>query len=102
MGFTPNWKRWTILFFGFLENLVFSGTILGWSALNYMLKQEGVFESVCQEEGANLSPGTGCPSQDRLLNLAYTLGTFFNGFTAFIWGFLLERWGLRIVRLIIK
>lgn len=44
----------------------------------------------------------GCPSQDRLLNLAYTLGTFFNGFTAFIWGFLLDRWGLRIVRLIIK
>jgi len=43
-----------------------------------------------------------CPAQDRMLNLAYTLGTFFNGFTAFVWGFLLDRWGLRTVRLIIN
>jgi MFS family permease len=37
-----------------------------------------------------------------MLNLAYTVGTFFNGFTAFIWGFLLDKWGLRVVRLLIK
>ena len=44
----------------------------------------------------------GCKAQDQILNLAYTLGAFINGFTAFIWGFLLDRWGLRKVRLIIK
>lgn len=44
----------------------------------------------------------GCQAQDRMLNLAYTMGTFFNGFTAFVWGFLLDKWGLRTVRLLIK
>ncbi|KAI1289929.1 Solute carrier family 43 member 3 [Halotydeus destructor] len=163
---TPTWKRWFILFCGLLENLVFSGSILGWSALNYMLKQEGIFADQCVKpptpggvssalpplvlrNGRYESPAieykhtrlahynytlsvsrdrygqaiplsaafdnepiliaqndhakvTGCAAQDRLLNLAYTMGSFFNGFTAFIWGFLLDRWGLRAVRLVIK
>lgn len=43
------WKRWLILFVGLWENLIFSGSILGWSALNYMLKQEGIFVDLCQE-----------------------------------------------------
>ena len=45
--YPPTWKRWLILAFGLLENLVFSGSILGWSALNYMLKAEGIFSDVC-------------------------------------------------------
>ena len=233
------WKRWLILFVGLWENLIFSGSILGWSALNHMLKQEGIFADLCTDhndpltaplpfrnytidaaegddrrssgssssmlgrsldqypllnsyinysvlpsvgpgsdlevEAANVSksmlllslpsatttslsllqqsstlPPTnsgsssnlslqlptirhskvsdaacaqlstlmpwrsasakvkvhaahaGCQAQDRMLNLAYTMGTFFNGFTAFVWGFLLDKWGLRSVRLLIK
>ena len=48
------WQRWAILFIGLLENLVFSGSILGWSALNYMLKQEGIFSSLCHHDSSNL------------------------------------------------
>lgn len=44
------WKRWFILFVGLWENLIFSGSILGWSALNYMLKQEGIFVDLCHED----------------------------------------------------
>lgn len=44
------WKRWLILFVGLWENLIFSGSILGWSALNHMLKQEGIFVDLCHEE----------------------------------------------------
>ena len=44
------WKRWFILFVGLWENLIFSGSILGWSALNYMLKQEGIFVDLCHDE----------------------------------------------------
>lgn len=43
------WKRWFILFVGLWENLIFSGSILGWSALNFMLKQEGIFVHLCDE-----------------------------------------------------
>ena len=46
----PSWKKWTILICGLLENLVFSGSILGWSALNYMLKQEGIFSDLCHDD----------------------------------------------------
>lgn len=47
------WKRWFILFVGLWENLIFSGSILGWSALNYMLKQEGIFIDLCQDESSS-------------------------------------------------
>lgn len=47
--YPPTWKRWLILAFGLLENLVFSGSILGWSALNYMLKAEGIFSDLCTD-----------------------------------------------------
>ena len=43
-----------------------------------------------------------CTAQENILNLAYTIGIFSMGFTSFIWGFLLETWGLRIVRILLK
>lgn len=46
---TPIWKKNFILIFGLFENLIFSGTILGWSALNYMLKSEGVYRDICED-----------------------------------------------------
>ena len=49
------WQRWGILFVGLFENLIFSGSILGWSALNYMLKQEGIFSSLCHHDTSILS-----------------------------------------------
>ncbi|XP_074598968.1 equilibrative nucleobase transporter 1-like isoform X2 [Brevipalpus obovatus] len=165
----PTWKKRLILIVGLFENLIFTGSILGWSALNYMLKEEGIFSDYCNDNVPHLlvphlpaidnsangsyvdyliktghNPESShviyeidkvstlplikepfktnftssapsfikstdnhskiriCHSQERLLNLAYTMGTFFNGFTAFVWGFLLDRWGLRNVRLLIN
>jgi len=46
---TPTWKKNLILIVGLLENLIFSGTILGWSALNYMLKSEGIYQDICDD-----------------------------------------------------
>ena len=50
------WKRWFILFVGLWENLIFSGSILGWSALNFMLKQEGIFQDLCLEDVTSSTP----------------------------------------------
>lgn len=50
------WKRWFVLVIGLLENLIFSGSILGWSALNYMLKQEGIFADLCTYESISPPP----------------------------------------------
>ena len=46
---TPVWKKRLILIFGLFEALIFSGTILGWSSLNYMLKSEGVYQYICDD-----------------------------------------------------
>ncbi|XP_022235238.1 large neutral amino acids transporter small subunit 4-like, partial [Limulus polyphemus] len=137
------WKKIVLLFCGLFETLVFSGNVLGWTALSYMLKKEGVYLEVClsddvsldnkiemtsnsqavdqmiskdlyfnQTQGqegsiANLTHPkatnetvTGCVAQDRMLNLAYTIGSFCIGSSAVISGFLLETWGLRNTRLV--
>ncbi|XP_054719767.1 equilibrative nucleobase transporter 1-like [Uloborus diversus] len=118
--------RHFLLWYGLLETFVFTGNIFGWTALHYMLRKEGIYEQVCEEESlsvntsgwnatfwdTNLSSPVNksiatptyrtCEEQDRILNLAYTIGSFCMGSTSFIWGFLLDKWGLRIVRIIIN
>lgn len=47
---------------GLLENIFFSGAIFGWSALFYILKQEGVYGHLCDQslvsEVTNLNPNS--------------------------------------------
>ncbi|UYV79422.1 hypothetical protein LAZ67_17002544 [Cordylochernes scorpioides] len=47
-------------------------------------------------------PVSSCLEQDKTLNLAYTIGAFCLGFSAFAWGFFLDSMGLRITRLLLK
>lgn len=42
-------KKYFLLFWGLLETWVFSGSILGWSALHYMLKRQGVYGHLCHQ-----------------------------------------------------
>ncbi|XP_042901069.1 equilibrative nucleobase transporter 1 [Parasteatoda tepidariorum] len=124
-------KKYFLLFWGLLETWVFSGTILGWSALHYMLKKEGVYGHLCTtievpaenstlfdvselvdaiyefpdvvpSVQVTLAHAVGCNAQDKILNLGYTIGIFCVGFSAFIWGFLIDRLGLRIIRLLLN
>ncbi|GIX66489.1 uncharacterized protein CEXT_18181 [Caerostris extrusa] len=55
-----------------------------------------------QNVGDRLAHEVGCVAQDKVLNLAYTIGIFCVGFSAFIWGFLIDRLGLRIIRLLLN
>lgn len=50
----PTWKKRLILIIGLFENLIFTGSILGWSALNYMLKEEGIFSDYCHDNVPHL------------------------------------------------
>ena len=43
----PEWKKILILVVGLLEILIFSGTILGWTSLKLMLKNEGIYDYKC-------------------------------------------------------
>lgn len=46
--YMPEWKKALILIVGLLEILIFGGTILGWTSLKLMLKNEGIYEYKCQ------------------------------------------------------
>ncbi|KPM02211.1 Major Facilitator-like protein 2 [Sarcoptes scabiei] len=53
-------------------------------------------------QSSAIETNQGCKEQELQLNLAFSIGSFCMGAAAFIWGFLLEKWGLRFVRLMIK
>lgn len=65
---TPKWKRYLILFVGLLENLIFTGSILGWSSLNFMLKEEGVFSHLCAQIHHPLSSSLSSPGNTFFFN----------------------------------
>lgn len=48
----PEWKKILILVVGLLEILIFSGTILGWTSLKLMLKNEGIYDYKCRNSSA--------------------------------------------------
>ena len=52
----PEWKKRLILVVGLLEILIFSGTILGWTSLKLMLKNEGIYEYKCRVHGHRPAP----------------------------------------------
>lgn len=51
----PEWKKRLILVAGLLEILIFSGTILGWTSLKLMLKNEGIYEYKCKVRNVTTS-----------------------------------------------
>lgn len=41
--------RHFLLWYGLFETFVFTGNILGWTALHYMLRKEGIYSYVCED-----------------------------------------------------
>ena len=90
----------------FLEILFFSGAVFGWPSLEYVLKKEGYFSSLCDNETlfnstlnrTNLGTETGCKEQHSSFNLIFTLAIASIYTTAFLCGWLLDRYGTWIFR----
>lgn len=47
--YESKWKRFLVVVVGLLEILIFSGTILGWTSLKLMLKNEGIYDYLCDD-----------------------------------------------------
>ena len=90
----------------FLEILFFSGVLFGWPSLEYVLKKEGYFSSLCDNETlfnstlnrTNLGIEIGCKEQHSSFNLIFTLAIASVYTTAFPCGWLLDRYGTWIFR----
>ncbi|XP_064921833.1 equilibrative nucleobase transporter 1 isoform X4 [Columba livia] len=92
-------KRLGTLLSGLLECGGFCGIIFGWASLVFVLKDLGYFQELCQPS-TNLTELPGCSRQDEEFSLVFTIGSFMNNFMTFPTGFIFDRFGTTIARLV--
>ncbi|XP_014670941.1 PREDICTED: large neutral amino acids transporter small subunit 4-like [Priapulus caudatus] len=114
-------RRW-LMVTSVIENVLFSAVLLGWSSLVQILKREGFYSDLCMdqdhvEEGESVvlleSNATGahnftigdndiigCPDQDKMLNLVFTVGSFLLSALTFPIGLIMDKIGSRKLRII--
>ena len=91
-----------------IENVFFTGAVLGWPSLQYVLLKENYFGELCREDKQNVSVAKNishesshlnedeiifCPSRDATLNLALTLAFSFQYITSYPAGIVLDKFG---------
>lgn len=98
-----------------LEVVLFSGTLLGWSSLLFLLKEEGFFHELCEtgfvtevsdNSSAVSTPGSvssqSCVAQEERFSLVVTLaGGCGNALTAFV-GLAVDKLGAKKVRAVAR
>ncbi|KAM6309031.1 equilibrative nucleobase transporter 1 [Aegotheles albertisi] len=96
-------KRVGTLLSGLLECGAFCGVIFGWASLVFVLKDLGYFEGLCQHSptpAPNHTLLSDCSLQDEQFSLVFTIGSFMNNFMTFPMGFIFDRFGTAVARLI--
>ncbi|CDS40191.1 solute carrier family 43 [Echinococcus multilocularis] len=89
-------RRVLAIIFGTVEMLFFGGIIFGFNALTPVLQKEGIFSDLC-DKSANKTAG--CSEQTTIYSYAFITYMVVQMVMLFIVGFLVDRVGLRIVKL---
>ncbi|XP_064309279.1 equilibrative nucleobase transporter 1 [Phalacrocorax carbo] len=93
-------KRVATLLSGLLECGAFCGVIFGWASLVFVLKDLHYFADLCQPINSSGHNWTDCSWQSEQFSLVFTIGSFMNNFMIFPMGFIFDRFGTTIARLI--
>ncbi|KAK5897035.1 hypothetical protein CesoFtcFv8_010134 [Champsocephalus esox] len=94
-------KRCLTFATGLVECLCFAGAVFGWASLVFVLKTEGFFSSLCvNTTGVNATQVLDCRGQDEQFSLVFTIASFMNNFLTLPNGFLFDRFGTTVARLL--
>ncbi|XP_070775463.1 equilibrative nucleobase transporter 1-like [Enoplosus armatus] len=87
---------------GMLECLCFAGIVFGFASLVFVLKEDGYFGQLCVSvSGTNDSlTTTDCSRQDEQFSLVFTIASFLNNFLNLVNGYLFDRFGTMVTRLL--
>ncbi|XP_042290326.1 solute carrier family 43 member 3a isoform X1 [Thunnus maccoyii] len=87
---------------GMLECLCFAGVVFGYASLVFVLKEEDYFSKLCvsvQDINGTLT-GKDCSHQDEQFSLVFTIASFLNNFLNIVNGYLFDRCGTMVTRLL--
>ncbi|XP_074132982.1 equilibrative nucleobase transporter 1 [Sminthopsis crassicaudata] len=96
-------RRLATFLTGLLECVAFSGLIFGWTSLVFVLKSDHYFEDLCEQPLNLTSNSTGLTeysAQDSKFSLIFTLASFSNNFMTLGTGYIFDRFGTTVARLI--
>ncbi|XP_027139205.1 solute carrier family 43 member 3 isoform X2 [Larimichthys crocea] len=87
---------------GMLECLCFAGVVFGFASLMFVLKEDGYFSYLCATvPGTNGTLTiTDCSGQDEQFSLVFTITSFLNNFLCLVNGYLFDRFGTLVTRLV--
>ncbi|KAM4603928.1 equilibrative nucleobase transporter 1-like [Polymixia lowei] len=93
--------HWLTLVSGFVEGLCFTGIAYGWASLVFVLKADGYFADHCvNTTGEDHVVSTDCSGQDDQLSMVMSVASFFTNILRFPFGFIFDRYGTTVVRLL--
>ncbi|XP_035516480.1 solute carrier family 43 member 3-like [Morone saxatilis] len=87
---------------GMLECLCFAGVVFGFASLVFVLKEDGYFSQLCvsvPDASGNLTSAD-CSRQDEQFSLVFTIASFLNNFLTLVNGYLFDRFGTMVTRLL--
>ncbi|CAL1602134.1 unnamed protein product [Knipowitschia caucasica] len=85
---------------GMVECLCFAGVLFGWASLVFVLKEDGYFGQYCEESSNSTASAPECSRQDEQFSLVFTIGSFLNNFMTFPNGYIFDRFGTTVTRLL--
>ncbi|XP_053486224.1 equilibrative nucleobase transporter 1 isoform X1 [Ictalurus furcatus] len=93
-------RYWLTLISGLFECLCFAGILFGWASLVFVLKSDGYFSYLCVNSTVNGTVTKDCSEQDEQLSIIFTIASFMNNFFALPNGFVFDRFGTTVTRLL--
>ncbi|KAK7109727.1 uncharacterized protein [Littorina saxatilis] len=94
-----------------METMLFGGIVNGWASLVFVLKEDGLYESLCTSAPSDLMDNvtasstvpmeedTGCTEQDAMLNLWFTIAAALRNIFGIVVGLHVFKFGTRSARL---